>query len=502
MPYLSNKRAYGYLLNLAAGGFMVLAFAPWSWYPIAILAIASVLHNWLKHSPKSAFKLGAVFGFSYTLGSSYWIYYSLHDYGQAPVFLAALAAILLAAILSLFFAVLAMLVSCHRRYPAVWLYIFVFPALWVAAEWGRSALLVGFPWNLLGQALVDSPWRGILPTFGILGGSAIMAICAGALVYFFRLQTITKIMLGITIGLLLTITAAFQSIEWTRATSDSLKVSVVQANIPQKLKFDKPYLENLIHRYLDMSMQQMDSDLILWPETAIPIYADLMEKQLTSFRDLLKEKDTVLLTGIFYRDKELAKRYNSLMNVNSNRFYHKRRLVPFGEYIPLRPVFEILSDWIIIPMSDLHSADMVPTLNVSDYTAGVSICYEVAFGGDIADSLPAADFLINISNDSWFGDSLAPHQMLQMARVRSAESERYMVRATNTGISAIIDHRGQVVDRSELYEVESINHDISLREGITPYTQWRDIPIFIWLVTSLLGAWLTVLYVNTKTKGL
>ena len=490
------------ILNISAGALIILAFAPWSWYPIAILALALVLPGWLKHPPKRAFKLGYLFGFSYSLGSSYWIYYSLHDYGQAPVFLAALSAVLLAAILSLFFALLATLMSYYRRYHELCIYLLIFPALWIVMEWGRSVLFVGFPWNLLGQALIDTPWRGIFPVFGILSGSALMVICAGSVVYFFKLKSRGKIILTSFLVVFLSATAALQTIEWTQATNDSLKTSVIQANIPQKLKFDKPYFEKLMTQYLNLSARQMNSDLILWPETAIPIYADMFDKQLASMRRQFDEYNIVLMTGIFYRDKEQGKRYNSLMNINDNRFYHKRRLVPFGEYIPMRSLLEVFSKWIIIPMSDLHSANMQPILNVSDYTAGVSICYEVAFASDIVDSLPMADFLINISNDSWFGDSSAPYQMLQMARVRAAESERFMVRATNTGISAIIDHRGRIIEYSDLFEVGTISHDITIRTGSTPYAQWRNIPMLILIVASLLIAYSLNLYSYRNQKNI
>ncbi len=490
------------ILNIGSGALIILAFAPWSWYPVAILALASVLPGWLRNPPKQAFKLGYLFGFSYSLGSSYWIYYSLHDYGQAPMFLAALSAVLLAAILSLFFALLASLMSYYRRYHELCIYLLIFPALWIAMEWGRSILFVGFPWNLLGQALVDSPWRGILPIFGILGGSAFAVICAGSIVYFFKLKSRGKVVLSSFLVVFLSTTAALQAIEWTQATADSLKTSVIQANIPQKLKFDKPYFEKLMNRYLSLSARQTDSDLILWPETAIPIYADMLDKKITFMREQFDKNNTVLMTGIFYRDKELGKRYNSLMNINDNRFYHKRRLVPFGEYIPMRTLFEVFSKWIIIPMSDLHSADMKPILNVSDYTAGVSICYEVAFADDITDSLPMADFLVNISNDSWFGDSSAPYQMLQMARVRAAENERFMVRATNTGISAIIDHRGRIVEYSELFEIGTISYDIAIRAGLTPYAQWRNIPILVLIVVSLLIAYFFNLRTNRAEKKL
>ena len=497
MKYFFNSS----ILNIGAGALIILAFAPWSWYPIAILALALVLPGWLKNTPKRAFKLGYLFGFSYSLGSSYWIYYSLHDYGQAPVFLAALSAILLAVVLSFFFALLASLISYYRRYPAICIYLLIFPILWIVMEWGRSVFFVGFPWNLLGQALVDSPWRGIFPIFGILGGSALMAICAGSVVYFFVLKSRGKMILASFLIALLAASAALQSVEWTHATDRSLKVSIIQANIPQKLKFDRPYFEKLMSQYLSLSGQQVNTDLILWPETAIPIYADMFDKQITSLREHFDKTNTTLMTGIFYRDKEQGRRYNSLMNINDNRFYHKQRLVPFGEYIPMRSLLEVFSKWIIIPMSDLHSADMTPVLDVSDYTAGVSICYEVAFADDVTDSLPMADFLINISNDSWFGDSSAPYQMLQMARVRAAENERFMVRATNTGISAIIDHHGRIVEYGELFEIAAINHEIEIREGVTPYAQWRNIPILLWVIASLLIAYFFNLRKNRRKKG-
>jgi len=493
---------FSYMLNLVAGGAMILAFAPWSWYAIAVLALACVLHNWLQHNPRVAFKCGAAFGFSYMLGSSYWIYYSLHDYGQAPVFLAVLATIIFAAILSLFTALLAAGLAWLRRYYSKgWLYLIIFPATWVLMEWSKITLAVGFPWNLLGQAIVDTPWRGILPILGVLGGSAVIALCAASIVYFLQLPATTRILFGGSVGLLLSASTALQLIEWTSATQYALKASVIQANIPQQLKFDKPYFDKLMNRYVDMSRAHIDDDLIVWPETAIPLYADMLDRQLVSLREQLKDK-AVLLTGIFYRDKVQGKRYNSLMNVNDNHFYHKQRLVPFGEYIPMRSVFEIFSKWIIIPMSDLHSMDMRPNLTIGDHNAGVSICYEVAFGSDVADSLPAANFLVNVSNDSWFGDSLAPYQMLQMARVRSAESERYMVRATNTGISAIIDYRGRIVARSGLFEMDSISHNIAIREESTPYMQWRDTPIMLWVIVSLLVAWFAALPATKKTKEL
>jgi len=496
------------LLNFVAGGLTIVAFAPWAWYPIAVFTLAFVLPSWLRNKPAAAFKLGILFGLSYGVGSSYWIYYSLHDFGQAPAALAILAAVLLAAVLSLFFAALAMLVSYHRRQPIAVVCLVVFPALWVLMEWGRSALFVGFPWNLLGQAVIDSPWYGVLPTFGVLGGSALLALCAGSLVCFFYLRAHGKIVLSISLAVALLGLSMLRFVDWSNDTGEQLKVSLIQANIPQKIKFDRAYFERLMTRHLNLSAPHFTghappalspSDLIIWPETAIPLYADLLETQLASLRRQLAAHGSTLVTGIFYRDKAQQKRYNSLMDVNNNRFYHKRRLVPFGEYIPLRFIFDAFSDWVNIPMSDLHAAAAAPIMELAGHTAGVSICYEVAFADDIADSLPQAGFLINLSNDSWFGDSLAPHQMLQMARVRAAESARYMARATNTGISAIIDAHGRITAQSPLFESGVSSGSIEIREGSTPYTQWRNIPVWLWMIGALLSPWLWTLYAQRRS---
>lgn len=488
MTNLSIVRMPAWIVNIGAALIITFIFAPWLWYPLSIIALAIAFSSWIKQTPKSALLTGGLFGIVYATASSYWVYYSLHDFGEAPVAFAILLALLLALVISLFFAATACFVSYCRRQPIASLCLLIFPATWVLMEWVRSSLLTGFPWNLLGQSLVGSPWQGVLPLFGVLGGSAVVVLCAGCIVYFFHTTSYARLIPASIMILILGVVAPLKEISWTEETPERLSVAIIQANIPQKIKFDRVYFEKLVDKYTQLTERHIDSDLIIWPETAIPVYADMMKQRFARLNEKLAQNNTELLTGIFHRNQSESISHNSVMNIVSGDFYHKRRLVPFGEFMPMRPLLELFDRFIIIPMSDLQPSDMKPVIATSDYTAGVSICYEAAFSNDVADSLPEADFLINVSNDSWFGDSLAPYQMLQMAQVRAAETERYMARVTNTGISAAIDYRGRIMEASELFETAVIRAELTIRRGVTPYVQWRDYPLLAWILISLISA--------------
>ena len=478
-------RVPAWTISVGAALLITLIFAPWSLYGLSLIALALVFASWLQQTARTAWWLGALFGLVYALNSSYWVYYSLHDFGEASVFFAISTTALLVIFIALFYAFVAYVVArCHDQ-PRWSVCLLIFPALWVLMEWLRTNIWTGFPWNLLGQSLVESPWQGVLPLFGVLGGSAVIALCAGSIVYFFHAQLNRKWISVLVLSLVLASVWSLKDIHWTQETSEKLSVTIIQANIPQKIKFDRAYFEALMAKYSQLSEHHLDSDLIIWPETAIPVYADLVEPWLAPLNEKIAAEDSELMTGIFYRNKDAGIYHNSLMNATRGEFYHKRRLVPFGEYLPLRPMLELFGKFIIIPMSDLEPSHGKPIISTAGYAAGASICYEAAFSNDVADALPEADFLINVSNDSWFGDSLAPHQMLQMAQLRSAETERSMVRATNTGISAIIDHRGHIVADSQLFETSVLRAEVAMRRGATPYVRWRDHPLLVWITISL-----------------
>ena len=232
-------------------------------------------------------------------------------------------------------------------------------------------------------------------------------------------------------------------------------------------------------------------DLVVWPETAIPAFYDEMEDGLIPRLDAeLRNTHTVLLTGIPVLDKATWRYYNSVVSLGEeHRFYYKRHLVPFGEYLPLRGLIGNSLNALAVPNADFSSGgDSQPLLEAAGNPVGTSICYEVAFAEEIRRELPQAALLVNVSNDGWFGDSLAPHQHLEMARLRAKETGRPMLRATNTGISALIDHTGRIIARSPQFEEAVVTGEITPRQGATPYVRLGNTPVIILSVLWLLAA--------------
>ncbi len=482
-----------HVVSGASGLLLVAAFAPWSWYPLVVAVPAVLLVLWLRARPAQAFVQGYWFGLGYSAASAYWVYYSLHDFGQAAAAFSVLAVVLMVAVLALYYALLAWAVARYAGRCCWQAALLFYPAAWVVVEWLRSGLLSGFPWNLLGQALVDSPWSGVLPVFGVLGAGWLAVFCAGALVCVVSCGVRVRWIASMLLAALLAAGAAAGGHDWTTARPGQATVALVQGNIPQILKFDRSYLQRLFETYRSLSEPVFGRDVVVWPETALPISSARAGKPfLEKLRRRLDDAGGELLTGIFHKESAAGPVHNSLLNVSGGSFYHKRRLVPFGEYLPLRGLFELFRHFVMIPMSDLSAGRAPPLMRVGPHTVGVSICYEVAFGGDIADALPEADYLINVSNDSWFGDSPAPFQLLQMARVRAAENGRYMARVTSTGISAIIDDKGEIVDSIGLFQRGVVDGVVRLRDGMTPYSRWRSRPVlgasFAFLLLSVVPA--------------
>jgi apolipoprotein N-acyltransferase len=264
---------------------------------------------------------------------------------------------------------------------------------------------------------------------------------------------------------------ALQQHDWTRSLPTALKVTMVQGNIPQQLKWRRDQRDNIFNTYWRETSQHWDSDLIIWPETALPGHSSQIDSTLLpALQAEALAQDSVLLAGLVYHADQ-AQFYNSVMQFGREQgLYHKRHLVMFGEYYPMRWLMNLLRGLINIPYADLSAGpDAQPLMQVGDYRLGVSICWEDVFSRDILLSLPRANLLVNVSNDAWFGDSTAPHQHVQIAQMRSLESERVMLRATNTGITAFIDHKGRVLAASEQFRSESISAVVQGRSGVTPF---------------------------------
>jgi len=256
----------------------------------------------------------------------------------------------------------------------------------------------------------------------------------------------------------------------------------VQGNIPQELKWQPEQQGATLERYVALTRQHLDSDLVVWPETAVPAFYDQVEADFLEPLGMeLQQYGVSLLTGIPVLDRSRWEYFNAVISLDQpQRFYYKVHLVPFGEYLPLRDWLAEVLDFLPVPEADFSAGDpQQPLLTAAGYPVGASICYEIAFGEQLIGALPEAAFLVNVSNDAWFGDSLAPHQHLEMARMRARETERYLLRATNTGISAIIDADGRLLVQSRQARTEAISADLEPRKGATPYVRYGNWPVVI-----------------------
>ncbi len=480
------------LAALCGGALVPLGFAPFGLYPVPLLALALLALLLYRAPPRAAFLYAWLFGFGqFGVGVS-WIYISIYLYGNASLALSIAVMLLFVAFLASYFALAAALLARVTPGSAGWFFLAAFPALWILTEWLRSWLFTGFPWLNLAYSQVDGPLLGFAALFGAYGVGWFAALSAGLLAWLWhagraiRLAAVTGLVLIWAVGF------GLQQQHWTGVAGAPFTATLVQGNISQDLKWQPEQQQATLETYLSLSREHLDSALLVWPETAVPAYYDQVETDfLQPLRQQMQQHGVSLLTGIPVLERRNWAYFNAVISLEQpGRFYFKEHLVPFGEYLPLRDWLAQLLSFLPVPEGDFSAgaADQ-PLLTAAGYPVGSSICYEIAFGEQLIRALPQAAYLVNVSNDAWFGDSLAPHQHLEMARMRARETERYVLRATNTGISAIIDADGALLSRSRQFQTETVSADVQPRIGATPYVRWGNAPVVGWMLVLLLAAW-------------
>jgi len=479
----------------AAGALTTLAFAPFDLAPLAVFGPALLFHLWQSGSPRSGFLHGWLFGLGLLGSGVSWLHISIDQFGNVGLPLALLITSGFVLGVALLFGLAGWLSArLAVGHPAARL-LLVYPALWVLLEWLRGWVLTGFPWLALGYSQICWPLDGLAPLLGVYGVSWGVAFSAGALVLALEVTGRRRLypLLGAVVLWICVWGAG--TLSWTQPAGQPLRVSLVQGNVPQALKWQPKQLLRTLELYLTLTEAHWDSDLIIWPETAVPALAHRVEESfLAPLAERARAHDSEILLGIPVLESETDRYYNAMITLGGERAsYYKRHLVPFGEFLPLKGLLGPVLDWLSIPMSDFSSGDGAkkPLVPLLGYRVGVSICYEDAFGEEVVEALPEAAFLVNASNDAWFGDSLAPHQHLQMARMRARETERYLLRSTNTGISAIIGPRGELLGRSPGFAEDVLSGEISPLRGMTPYAWLGNAGIVLLAMVFLgLGLWL------------
>lgn len=460
---------------------MVGAFAPVNFYPLALAAPAVLAHLWLGAGrARDSAWIGFAFGMGlFTAGVS-WVYVSLSVFGGMPAAIAAFATLVYCAFLSW---PLALAGYVQHRLPASesTRVLCVMPAVWMLAEMLRGLGFTGFPWLVLGYSATDSPLAGYAPIAGVYGLSLVAVMCAGLL-----LQFVSRPRRAASFGLLVAILgggALLREVEWTQRSGEPVTAALLQGNVAQDMKFDPERYAKTLETYERLALPSK-AKLIVLPETALPRFLDRIEPAyLAGLEAIAKRNGGDVLVGVPYRTGP-ARFFNSVISlgVSPPQIYSKVHLVPFGEFV--LPGFGWIVNLLQIPMSDFSSGEtMQRPLAIAGQKVAINICYEDVFGEEIIRPLPEATLLVNVSNMAWFGDSLAPAQHLQMARMRTIETGRAMLAATNTGMTAAIDRDGRVLDQLPQYVEGRLDALVSGYAGATPYSRLGN-----WLALIVAGA--------------
>jgi len=478
---------YGGLVMLFAGAIAVTAFAPFGWFPVILLSLALLFNQWLSDTPRQGLRHGFLFGLGYFGVGISWVYNSIHVFGHVPVAGALAVTLGLVAVLSLYPALLGYALLKLYRKPDWLTLVLVFPAGWVISEWLRSWVLTGFPWLNIGNSQIDSPLAGYVPLGGVYLTGWMVALLSVLLLLLLRGQR--RILGGVCIAVIAATGVLSQRLEWATPRGEPLSVSLVQGNISQDEKWAPENRLTTFRRYSDLTFNGEVSELTIWPETAIPAFYDQVDDTFIAFlKSELQRTGTSLLTGIPVLDRDSWDYYNAVVALGGEQaFYYKQHLVPYGEYLPLRWLIGHALDALAVPNADFSQGSQEqPLLQAAGYPVATSICYEVVFGEQVIRDLPEAAMLVNVSNDAWFGRSLAPHQHLEMARMRALETGRYMLRATNTGISAIIDYQGRILQQSAQFEQAVVTDLVIPMQGATPYVRIGNVPVLLLAAILLL----------------
>lgn len=495
----------GEVVALILGGMVPLAFAPFNLFPVVFISIAALFYI-VDNTPdlRRVFLRGYLFGLGYFgLGVS-WVSVSMVRFGGMSLPLSIALTALLVLFLSLYIAGVGYLGRKFFSRLSVRLrLLLVYPSLWVLLEWVRGWLFTGFPWIDIGYSQVLSPLAGLFPLLGVYGVTFAVAMCAACLVLLLYEQGKMLAKVGLLLISALVTSALLMWVPWSTPFGQPIKVSMIQGNIPQEMKWIPSQRQPTIDLYTGLTRRHWDSDIIIWPETSLPAYYHQAEDFLRQLAREAHANNASMLIGLPYMDFSNDERryFNSAVVLNNSdiQFYHKYHLVPFGEYVPLKWLLGDFLGFLRIPMANFSRSEKhEPVVTMSGLQGAVSICYEDVFGEEVINGLPAANFLINISNDAWFGDSLAPHQHLQKAQVRALETARPMLRATNNGISAVIDHDGNIMKTSPQFKEDVLTSEFQPMQGSTLYVLLGNYPIIVISTLVLLLAWRTGRIVSTK----
>lgn len=498
---------------LLLGGLMTIGYAPYSQWWIVLLCLIGLVYLLTKNDNKLAFKLGFSFGLGWFGVGISWVHVSIADYGGLPLIGSIIIMVALCSYLALFPAT-AFWLLC--RYFPRHLWPLSLPFIWLLIEWLRSWLFTGFPWLSLGYSQLSGPLSGWFPIVGEIGISAFIVLIASAVACWLPKKN-KKIASLIIISALFISGWVLNKQSWVKPNGKSIKVAMVQGNIPQALRWTPEQDMPTMLKYKNMTAAHWDADIVIWPEAAVPKLELMAADYLHEMDQLATEHNSGLITGIVNYNFETREAYNNLIVLGlknapdtseltsvPTRYYYahdnryaKHHLLPIGEFIPFENWIRGLAPIFDLPMSSFsRGAYQQQNLQAKGYFFAPALCFEIAFPNQIASNLyKQTNFIITVSNDAWFGHSHGPAQHMEIAQVRAKEFGLPVLRATNNGITGFIDHRGDIQSRLPQFDAAVLVDNVKLVSGHTPYRYLGNMPIWF---SALCGFVLAIYFTKSQ----
>ena len=492
-----------------AGILLTLAFAPFDYDFLALFSLVVLYLAWQSsETPKQAAFRGFLFGFGLFGFGVTWVFVSIYFYGGANVYVSMFMAILFAAFWALFPALTAYISVKIAFLTDKRLLFVIIPFVWIFIEYYRGFwFLNGFPWFQVAYSQLDSAYAGFVPIIGVYGAGFLILLTASIISY--MLMTKRRLILNTVIIFILLVTGyGLKYVEWTHPIGLPIKVTLIQGNISQDQKWLPENFTKTLFSYQQMTFSHWDSDVIIWPETSIPAYLHQVDEPLLApLSAKAKANNTDLIVSLAAKSEDGRETYNTVLTLGKKRqMYKKNHLLPFGEYLPLQPFSGWVLDTIGVRLGSFTAGgEKQPLLSAGWYPFATSICYEDAFASEVLPHLPEAAYLVNVTNDAWFGHSLEPYQHMQIARMRALESGRYLARSTNTGLTGFVAPNGKIIKQAPLFEPYSLTHKITPMGGMTPYATLGDKIILaaLFVLMLLVSLYLKFKFSSTqKTKNI